>query len=172
MKDQSNHLNLAREAVKLELNGRNFFQQAAEKTHNELGKKMFEKLSFDELKHLHDFKEIFSSLVSGENWDNLVRQEKSKAKSPVIEELLPRLAKGDSASELKAIRIGMELERKAIKFFTKILNEIKDPKIQEIVTKIREEEESHYDLLQAEYDFLTNAGYWFDVAEHRMDAKF
>ena len=43
--------------------------------------------------------------------------------------------------------------------------------MKEIFTKIREEE-YHYDLLQAQQDYLSKSGFWFDVAELRMDAKY
>jgi rubrerythrin len=66
----------------------------------------------------------------------------------------------------------MELERKAIDFFEKSTREATVPQAKEIFDKICEEERLHYDLLQAEYDSVTKSGFWFDVAEFRMDGKF
>ncbi len=161
-----------REAVKLEINGKAVFDHAAEVTHNELGKKMFKKLAEDETKHLDAFGQLFSSVLGGEDWRKFVDKEELKGSSSVIEELLPRMKKEGRAGELEALRIGMELERKAIDFFEKSAKETTDPKAKEIFDKICEEERLHYDLLQAEYDSVTNSGFWFDIAEFRMDAKF
>ncbi|HHE39092.1 MAG TPA: hypothetical protein ENL20_11070 [Candidatus Cloacimonetes bacterium] len=168
----SNKLEIAKEAIKLEINGRSFFRKAAEMTRSKLGKKMFEKLANDELRHLSDFKEIFSPIVGSEDWDRLVKEENSKGMAPVIKDLLHNLEKGDRSSELEAIKVGMELERKAIVFFSDIIKQLEDTQTKEIVGKIREEEKFHYDLLQAEYDSVTNSGFWLDVSEFKMDARF
>jgi len=172
MNNVSNQMTIAKEAIKLEINGRIFFQKAAEMTHSKLGKKMFKKLANDELRHLNDFKDIFSPIVGNEDWDKMVKEENSKGMAPVIKDLLHNLEKGDRSSELEAIKIGMELERKAIVFFSKIIKQLDDPQIKEIVGKIQSEEEFHYDLLQAEYDSVTNSGFWLDVSEFKMDGRF
>jgi len=173
MKDISSQVvDAIREAIKLEINGKAVFNHAAEVTHNELGKKMFRKLAEDETKHLDTFSQLFSEVIGGEDWKKFVDKEILQGRSSLIEELAPRMKKEGRAGELEAIRIGMELERKAIDFFEKSAKEATDPKAKEIFDKICEEEKLHYDLLQAEYDSLTNSGFWFDVAEFRMDAKY
>lgn len=167
-------INIVKEAIKLEINGRAFFEHAADQTANELGKKMFKKLAGDEIGHLKVFSEIFSSIVSADEWKSLVTQEENK-KSALIEQLKQRMsdaAKNKSASELEAISIGMELERKAIDFFDKSANETYDNQLKQTLKKISDEEKFHFDLLQAQYDNVTNSGFWFDIAEFRMDGKY
>ena len=171
--DISNQVvNVVKEAIKLEINGRAFFNHAAEVTHNELGKKMFLRLAQDEIRHLASFAQLFSVVIGGEEWKKFVDQEKLKGESPLIEELKSRVKKEKRASELEAISIGMELERKAIDFFEKSAKETTDPQAKEIFDRICEEERLHYELLQAQYDSVTNSGFWLDVAEFRMDGKF
>ena len=173
MKEISNQtVDIMREAIKLEINGKAFFDHAAEMTHNELGKKMFRKLAQDEMRHLDDFVKLFGTMLEGQDWRKFVGQDELRGQSPVIEELRSRLKKGKRASELEAISIGMELERRAVDLFEKSAKKSTDPKAKEIFEKIREEERLHYDLLQAQYDSVTNSGFWMDVAEFRMDGKF
>jgi len=172
MQSSSKNIKLAIGAIQLEIDGRNFFLKAVEMSHNKLGKKMFQKLADDELRHLTDFKNIFSPIIKGEDWDKLVKSETSKTISPVIKELTSRLDKAGSASEVEAIKIGMELERKAIHFFDGFHKEINDTQAKEIILNICDEERFHYDLLQSQYDSVTNSGFWLDVAEFRMDARF
>ncbi|MBC8385917.1 MAG: ferritin family protein [Candidatus Cloacimonetes bacterium] len=162
---------IVREAIKLEINGRLFFLKAEELTQNDLGKKMFKKLIKDEINHLDDFQKIFSSIISEKEWEKIVKQEQ-ESESSVIEELTSRLDKASRASEIEAIKIGMELEKKAIVFFEKLENKVDDIEIKKVVNIICNEERLHYDLLQAQYDSVTNSGFWLDVAEFRMDAKF
>ena len=172
MQSSSKHIKLAIGAIQLEIDGRNFFLKAVEMSHNELGKKMFQKLADDELRHLTDFKKIFSPIIEGEDWDKLVKNETSRTISPVIKELTSRLEKAGRASEIEAIKIGMELERKAIHFFEEFNKELDNAQMKEIVLNICDEERFHYDLLQSQYDSVTNSGFWLDVGEFRMDAKY
>jgi rubrerythrin len=167
-------IDVMRESIKLELNGKSFFEQVADATHNELGKKMFMKLANDETQHLTIFSDMFTKLV-GEEWKTHVGDFKSPDKAPLIEALVKKIAsagKEARASELEAISIAMDLERNAIEFFNGAAQKTSDAKAREVFNKIADEERLHYDLLQAQYDYLSNSGYWFDVAEFKMDAKY
>lgn len=117
-------LNVIKDAIELEINGRSFFEHAAEETQNNLGKKMFKKLARDEIEHLNTFNRLFTDVIGNEEWKKYVA-ERERRKSLLIEELKERI-----------------------------------------------EKKGHYDLLQAQYDSVTNSGYWFDVAEFRMDGKY
>ena len=173
-KISSEILNVIKEAIKLEINGRIFYEHSAEVTENKLGKKMFQKLAQDEIGHIDTFGQIFSSIVGSEEWKKYISEEETKDKSSIIEDLKSKFKKGkeEKSGELGAIRIGMELERKSIKFYEKSANETNDQKAKEIFRKITDEEKLHYDLLQAQYDYITKSGFWFDVAEFRMDGKY
>ncbi|MGQ9671645.1 MAG: ferritin family protein [Candidatus Aminicenantales bacterium] len=163
---------LIEEAIKLEINGQAFFKKAADLTHNELGKKMFHRLADEEVKHLDAFSRLFSSVIKSEDWKKQVEREKLKDSSPVIEELEKRMRRAEGQSEVEALRIGMELEEKAIDFFGQAAGAMGDPKAKEIFKKIADEERFHYDLLQAQYDSVTGSGFWLDSAEFQMDGKY
>ena len=173
MKGQSSEvISVIREAIKSEINGSAFFNHATEVTHNELGKKMFKKLAQDEIRHLDSFSQLFSSMIGGEDWKNFVKDEEQRSSSSLIEELKSRMKKEEKAGELEAISIGMELEQKAIGFFEKSGVRATDPIAKEMFNKICEKERLHYSLLQAQYDSVTNSGFWLDVSEFRMDGKY
>jgi rubrerythrin len=160
------------EALKLEVNGQAFFNHAAELTHNELGKKMFLRLAKEETKHLEDFSRLFSSVLRSDEWKKLVGKERIKGAAPVIEELTARMKRAEDKSDIEALRLGLELELKAIDFFKSCASKTGDPEVKKIFLKISEEERFHYDLLQAQVDSLTNTGFWLDSSEFHMDGKF
>jgi rubrerythrin len=160
------------EAIKLEINGQSFFNHAAGVTHNELGKKMFLRLAEEEVKHLEAFSRLFTDVIKDKDWKKYVKKEELAGESPVIEELKARMQRAEGKSEIEALRIGMELEQKAIEFFEKSARESDDPVAGEIFRKICDEERFHYDLLQAQYDSVTHSGFWLDSAEFRMDGKY
>jgi len=167
-------IGIAKEAIRLEINGRNFFRHAADVTESELGKKMFEKLASDEIEHLKVFGDMFTEATGGSEWKQFVRGEE-KLFSELIEKLKERLggaAREKGAGDLEAIRIGMELERKAIDFFSGLASSSISTEAKEIAEKICEQEKGHYDLLQAQYDSLHNSGFWFDAAEFRLDGEY
>ena len=62
--------------------------------------------------------------------------------------------------------------RRAIDFFNRVAEEADNPQAREIFIKIGQEEEYHYALLQAQFDYLSKSGFWFDIGEFRMDAKY
>jgi len=163
---------LIKEAIKLEINGRAFFDHAAEVTQNELGKKMFHRLAQEEAKHLETFGKLFSSIMKTDDWKKQLEKEELTGASSVIDELSSRMKKAEGKSEIEALRIGMELEQKAIDFFKSCSEGTEDPVAQEIFRKIADEENFHYDLLQAQYDSVTGSGFWLDSAEFKMDSKY
>jgi rubrerythrin len=163
---------LIQEAIKLEINGQAFFNQAAEITRNELGKKMFVHLAKEEVKHLEAFSRLFSSVIKSDEWKKQVEREQLKGPSAVIEELAQRMKRAEGQSEIEALRIGMELETKAAEFFTRSASGMDDAEAKEIFEKIADEERFHYDLLLAQHDSVTGSGFWLDSSEFQMDGKY
>lgn len=158
-------------AIQLEKDGHTFFEEAAKKTENKLGKKMFETLAKDEINHLHTFQKMFDTITGTGDWQQLAQGLPKVGKVPIFEEEIQKKA-DVNPTELDALRTAMDVERKAIDFFTKVVEETEDLLAKKIFIRIKEEEEYHYDLLQAQVDYLTKSGFWFDVAEFHMDAKY
>jgi rubrerythrin len=163
---------LIQDAIRLEINGQAFFNKAAEVTHNELGKKMFVRLAQEEVKHLETFSRLFSNVIGTDDWKKQVKREELKGPSSVIEELAQRMKRAEGQSEVEAIRIGMELEQKAVDFFTKSAGTMEDAEAKQIFEKIADEERFHYDLLLAQHDSVTGSGFWLDSSEFQMDGRF
>jgi rubrerythrin len=163
---------LIAEAIKLEIQGQAFFNHAAATTGNELGKKMFTRLAQEEVKHLDVFSRLFSSVIKSDDWKKQVKSEELKGASTVIQGLAERLKRAEGQSEVEALRIGMELEQKAIDLFSGTAAGTADAEAREIFEKIAEEERFHYDLLQAQYDSVTGSGFWLDSSEFQMDGKY
>jgi rubrerythrin len=82
------------------------------------------------------------------------------------------MKRAEGKSEVEALRIGMELEQKAIDFFIASAAKLGDPKAKEIFEKIADEERFHYDLLLAQHDSVTGSGFWLDSSEFAMDGKY
>jgi rubrerythrin len=160
-------------AIQLEKDGRQFFEKAAEETKNELGKKMFLKLASDEVRHLVTFEKMFKSLADPKTWKELLKETPPRERMPYFSEKAEsRSPVEKGAGEVEALRQALEVERKAIDFFKEVAKQASDPEASRIFEIIAEEEVSHYDLIQAQIDSVTNAGFWFDVGEFKMDGLY
>ena len=164
--------NAIKDALKLEINGRKFFNHAAEVTEHEKGKKMFIHLANEEVKHLETFGNLFSQILKDMDWKKFVRDEELRGESPLVEKLKANMKREEGKGEIEALRIGMELESNAIDFFTKASREADDPVAKKIFREIAEEEKFHFDLLQAQFDSVTKSGIWLGSAEFQMDGKW
>lgn len=167
------YMGIIKESIKLEINGKKFFEYAVEATSNELGKKMFKKLATDEIRHLEAFGGIYAELISTDEWQSYVKAELN-SKSQILEKFMQRVAseKKEKAGDTEAIRIGMELERSAIDFFSTAAKQACGTKYEAVFHRICDEEKTHLDLLQAQLDTVTNTGNWFDVSEFKMDGQY
>ncbi len=160
-------------AIQLEKDGREFFEQAAEETKNELGKKMFHKLAGDEVRHLVTFEKMFKTLTDPKTWKELLKGGAPRERMPYFAEQAENRSPAEKgAGEVSALRQALAVERKAIDFFRKVAEETGDPEAKRIFQLIAEEEVSHYDLIQAQIDSVTNAGFWFDVGDFKMDGLY
>lgn len=164
--------NAIREAIKLEINGRKFFNHAADMTTHETGQKMFRYLAEEEVKHMEIFGDLFSKILGDEDWRQLVHPDEMKGEAPLVTKLKARMAHAESKGEVEAISIGLELESDAIRHFQEAVAATDDSKAKKIFREIAEEEKFHYDLLQAQYDSVMHTGNYLDGAEFQMDGKW
>lgn len=169
-------IELVRTALSFELGGEQFYRHAAEATEHPKGKEMFLKLAEAEKEHMNDVHDVFASLIGEETWKRLLAEELHHPhQSKVVAELEAAVAhRGHSivADDTQALRLAMELERRAIKFFEDLAKHTDDPNLVDAVNRLADEERFHYDFLQGQLDSILNVGIWLDAAEFRVDAKF
>jgi rubrerythrin len=177
MSQKDEHLiELVRSAIGLELNGEYFYKRAAEATSHPQGKIMFLRLAEQEQGHVEEIGALFASLIGEEEWKRITAEEAASPRtSPVIEQLeaaVAARAHSEVADDTQALRLAMELERRAVAFFEGLENTTTDPVKLEMLRKLAEEERYHYDFLQAQLDSVLNVGIWLDAPEFRLDGKF
>ncbi len=158
-------------AIQMEKDGLRYYKDAAEKTENELAKKTFLRIAQDEAVHLKTFQQMFETLSGDQEWRDLAKYTAKVGKVPMFEGEIEK--KGNvNPSEVDALRIAIDNERKGIEHYKKAAAAASDPVAKEIFNKIQKEEEYHYDLLQAQLDYLTQSGFWLDIGEFQMDGRF
>jgi len=159
-------------AIEMEKSGHRFFTEAAGKVRNEAGRKVFTRLAAEEINHMHVFSKIFAALSQGADWQKAVAEVRPTKHVPYFDDARQQFKAGDLSVELEFLRKALDLERNAIAFFDKAAREAESAEAREVFQRIMEEEQGHYDLIQAEIDSVNGSGYWFDIQEFNMDGKF
>jgi rubrerythrin len=159
-------------AIEMEKSGHRFFTEAAAKVGHEVGKKVFARLAKEEIEHLRTFEKIFDQLSGGSAWKDAVGVVQPVKRVKYFDEARAKFKADDIKLELDYLRQALDLERNAMNFFEGAVGEAETAEAGQIFKKVLEEERGHYDLIQAQIDSLNGSGYWFDLPEFHMDAKY
>jgi rubrerythrin len=169
-------IELVRTALDLELGGEQFYRHLSGLTQNASGKAMFLRLAEEEKNHVDEARALFVALVGEEELTRLSTHEAAQANpSRIVAELEATiLQRGHAvvADDTQALRMAMELERRAIHMFQEMANHTTDAAVLDLIGKLVKEESFHYDSLQAQLDSVLNVGLWLDQPEFRMDGKY
>jgi rubrerythrin len=137
-------------ALELERKGFSFYSEAAKKTENETGKKIFAQLAKEEQEHIESLKKEFSVLYP----------DRARKDIPVFEAKVSTYT-----GEVEALKIGRDMEKESIAFYS----EWAKGDLQPLFASLIEFEKKHLELLEAELDYVLKTGYWFDYFESSME---
>ena len=153
-------------SIKMEEDGRQFYLEAAKRSANELGKKVFEALADDETRHIvaiREYSETMAKKGATPELSSVMPTHKNindrlifgKKKSELLKNVNPE------ADELKAYEMGMQLENDGQRFYKETLESANDPNVKELYKFLLSEEENHFEILSSTYEYLKNPAAWF-----------
>jgi rubrerythrin len=161
-------------AIQIERDGLGFYTEAARRTGDPQGKRMFQTLAKDERAHLELFEHAHEALLKGASW---LSPEQVAAISPARSIRQPIFPTGDEVAaaevpeyQLDALRRGIRAEEDSIAFYREQMRQTDDPDGKAMYAYLVEQEEGHRVILQGEYDYLTRTGFWFDIREFDLEA--
>lgn len=161
-------------AIQIEKDGLEFYTAAARQTADPSGKKMFQSLARDEAAHLKLFEAVHESLRKDGNWLSPKQVAAIGPKRPARPPIFPtgNEIKGMQVPEreLAALQRGIQAEEDSISFYSEARDKTDDPDGKALYSYLIEQEEGHRAILQGEYDYLTNTGFWFDIREFDLEA--
>lgn len=161
-----------RTAIEMEKSGHRFFTEASNKVKHEVGRKLFSRLAAEEIDHMRTFEKIFNEVSGGADWKEAMKAIRPAKKVPYFDEARKEFKVEDMSVELDYLKKALDLERDAMRFFEKAIQDAESPEAREIFKRIHDEEKGHYDLIQSEIDSINGNGFWFDVQEFYMDGKY
>ena len=159
-------------AIELEKEGLITYLRFAYQIENLAAKNLFIRLAMDEFEHLKILEE---ELVHFKKEAKLkrIRLPKTEIEKTTanLKPILPQEKKEADINELNALQVALNLEKRAIDFYGEQEKKSKDEIAQKMWKRLREIEESHYQLIQAEIDTLTKTGFWFDFREFSLEME-
>jgi len=145
-------------AVNMGKDAISFYTEAAKKTKSPAGKKMFQTITLDEMRHL----EMITQIINGLNITHKDVSPMENVKTvfaSMKDEMMKKIEA--TSDELEAFKIAMNMEKEGVEFYKKTLAGSKKEKERALLELLIQEEKQHYDLFANTYQFLASTGNWF-----------
>lgn len=168
-KEQARALEVLESAVRMEIDGKEFYQKASQKSSNRLATGLFEQLASEEDVHRKKFEEIYEVLKRGQNWPDVdpPSEQGRKLKSLFAE---ATRALGDKTevgeSELEAIKTAMDMEIQSYDLYRSRSEQSTLPVEKRFYEALAGEERGHHLALVDSYEYLTDPAGWATKTEH------
>jgi len=159
---------ILQDAIRMEVEGKEFYQQASQKSSNRLAKELFQRLAIEEDEHSKKFEEIFQALKEGQDWPDVKPPSaKGKQLKSIFAEATKEMGSEIKVAEpeLKAIKTAMDMENKTHDFYYSWSERSTFPVEKRFYQALAAEERGHYLALLDSYEYLTDPVGWFTVKE-------
>lgn len=162
-------LSALRFAIQMEIDGKQYYRKASQKSSSRAGRELFEWLAAEEDKHRQKFEAIYNAVKSKKGWPDVDVQ-------PLCAEglgtLFSRAVKEaelnvrTSSSELDAISRAMDMENKTLEFYQSQTMKTDYEAAKKFFATLAAEEKGHYLALVDYREYLVDPAGWFRKAEH------
>jgi len=164
-------LQMLQTALTMEEKGHDFYQTALKSCQNPAGVEIFRMLAQDEVHHTRIIQKIYAKVSGGSDYAaELEEMERERKKSDLGAFFRAVADKHGSdihaeTSDLEALEIGLDFERKAVDFYTQHLAQATDPLEKRFLEEMVAEERSHVQLVADTKAYLENPADWFEEHE-------
>lgn len=160
-------LKALKDAIQMEVDGRQFYLEAAKKVKSEGVREILDYLAESEVYHIKKFNEIYQSLQKDPSWTETLAEFKPPHSEPYV--CVMAMSKEDQGvggkDDLEALRTGLKMEQCAIDYYTKLAKETPIPLARRFFMSLAHEERGHYLMLLDMHNYLTDPADWFYVTE-------
>ena len=174
MKEQAQKIAQALEtALHMEIEGKEFYHKAGERSDNLLAKNLFQRLAAEEDLHIQKINEVYKAIEGRAEWpEKETTFEHEKSLRSVFREALEGMDRETeaSSSELEALKTAMNMEDKSYSFYKSRDEEAASAAEKSFYQALTAEEREHYLALLDSYEYLSDPQGWFTKKEHwRLD---
>ncbi|MEJ2671974.1 MAG: ferritin family protein [Deltaproteobacteria bacterium] len=168
MKVQEYMLQALKDAVQMEVDGRQFYLEAAKKAKSGGVRQIMEYLAESEKYHIEKFNEIYRSLQKDPRWTQTMAVFNPPKHEPYVCVMAMNQDEQGSGGrdDLQALKTGIKMEECSIEYYTKLAKETNNPLARRFFMSVAHEERGHYMTLMDMHNYLTLPEDWFYV--HQM----
>lgn len=158
-------LEIIKKGMSTELWGKRFYEQAAARTENPDGKRVFQSLVKEETKHLDILRGEYAVYSSKGEYVSL-EEAIAMAESVDPTEIFPEASEVQNlippdATDEQALTMAMDFEKRGYSLYAEAAKEATSDQARELWEYLANAEDKHYAFLQDTYDYLINNGTWF-----------
>jgi rubrerythrin len=159
-------------ALSTEKNGLKTYLDFGYRTKDESGKNMFIRLASDEFEHMTILEKQRENIQEKECWMT-VKLEKSEIEklTPALKDKVKKVKGTEGLDQMSALSTALDMEDRAIKFYREQAQISSDPKAKAMYERLAAMEQSHYELIQAEIDYIEKTGFWFNLREFSLELE-
>jgi rubrerythrin len=169
LSEQAKTLNALDIAIRMEIDGRDFYQKAARESSNELGRGLLATLAAEEDIHREVFTQIYEAMREKRRWPIVdFRPDGGQRLRTVFTEAVqkPKTGTPPQANELDAIETARLMESRTYDFYKAQQKQASEPAEAEFYESLAAQEQMH-NLTLADYqEYLRNPAGWFVKMEH------
>lgn len=141
-------------AIKGEIEGRELYKAAAEKTEDNKAREVFQMLAAEEQSHHDALMQMAKDYAQGK--DLTVPQFEAPAQfedaeSPIFTREFKEKV---SDFDMSALSIGMKLELESEKFYREMAEKAKEKEVKDLFSRLADWEQGHFEYLQSQIGFL------------------
>lgn len=164
-------------AIEHEIKVSELYAESAQNIPDRVGKNVLQVLAKEEKRHVEYLNFVLDNLkktgkVTTETLDTAVPSQKDIADG--INKLKTHMAKQkhrvNVTGELDILYKALDVEIETSNFYKKMVNELGDEG-QQLFGQFIQIEEGHQAIVQAEIDYLTGTGFWFDFREFSLEVR-
>ncbi|MBA7632911.1 hypothetical protein ES703_40467 [subsurface metagenome] len=156
-------------AIQMEIDGKEYYLKASQKSGNELGRRLLQALATEEDTHRQKFEEIYDAIRNKKAWPVTDFQPDGGKR---LRTIFAR-ATGEIGSEVKtpnseldAIQTAMDMENKTYDFYRSQGKDAIYDAERDLYETLAAEEREHHLVLLDYYDYLKDPAGWFVKQEH------
>ncbi len=167
--EQEKTLNALRIAVKMEIDGKEYYLKTSQTSSSKMGEKLLRSMSQAEDAHRLKFIDIYSSIRDKKAWPKTaLKPAAHKNLTTLFATATKRMATSTKPleGELDAVKIAMKMENKTLDFYTSQAAKATSETEKNFYKTIAAEEREHHMVLQNYYEFLKDPSGWYAKTEH------
>ena len=155
-------------AIQMERDGKAFFLKAASGAENLLAKKVFEELARQEDFHIERILSLYDQMKKEQAFKEWITAVAGVGKlEKVFQESLQEKAQA-SEDDLNALRFGLEIEDKSVKFYENLATHALDSYEKRFYLTLSHEEREHYLRIMDSIEYLSDPAGWFYTKQRSM----